>query len=140
MYGQILIEDATLVLNLLGNHDYDTSTFITNLTFDEILAYKYEVAEMDLTANVYVATCYLVKTQNAYTKNYYLYNEAGTLAYYLYAGSGAQYDIYQAFSEDQIEITVTFMLCNWNSKTEYRACIITATDGTTEILNNFNFR
>ena len=58
----------------------------------------------------------------------------------LYAGSGAQYAAFDAFSDGNTLLTVEFALCNWNQKTEYRACIVSASDGETTILNTYNFK
>ena len=137
--GQSCIDNATVVVNLMGKHDYDTSKFITNMSFDDIFAYKNNQAVGDYTTNVYVAKCYLVKKGSQYSTNYYLSNEDGSKQYYLYAGSGSQYASYDVFLESG-EITVTFMLCDWNSKSEFRACIISATDGTNTVLNSLNFK
>ncbi|MBO6261173.1 MAG: hypothetical protein J6N95_01020, partial [Bacilli bacterium] len=70
---------------------------------------------------------------------YYLSNAAHDKEFLLYAGSGTQYSAFDAFSDDR-EITVEFMLVDWNTKSEYRACIVSASDGTTTILNALNFQ
>ena len=138
--GQSCIDNATCVANLFGNHPYDKSTFITNKTFDEIVtSEKNKQATEDLTCNVYVANCHLRKSGSQYSTNYYLSNAAHDKEFLLYAGSGAQYSAFDAFSDDR-EITVEFMLVDWNTKSEYRACIVSASDGTTTILNTLNFQ
>ncbi len=138
--GQSCIDNATCVANLFGNHPYDKSTFITNKTFDEIVtSEKNKQATEDLTCNVYVAKCHLRKSGSQYSTNYYLSNAAHDKEFLLYAGSGAQYSAFDAFSDDR-EITVEFMLVDWNTKSEYRACIVSASDGTTTILNTLNFQ
>ena len=138
--GQSCIDNATCVANLFGNHPYDKSTFITNKTFDEIVtSEKYKQATEDLTCNVYVAKCHLRKSGSQHSTNYYLSNAAHDKEFLLYAGSGTQYSAFDAFSDDR-EITVEFMLVDWNSKSEYRACIVSASDGTTTILNTLNFQ
>ena len=137
--GQSCIDEATIVANLMGKHDYDKSTFITNLTFEQIFENKNKQATQDLSCNVYVASCYLRKNQSAYSTNYYLSNENHDKEFNLYASSGGQYADYDAFSDGRL-ITVEFMLCDWNTKNEYRACIISATDGETTVLNTLNFK
>lgn len=136
MVGQIHIADATVEVNLLGNHEYSTAPFITGLTFDEIKALIQDV-NTDRTTNVYVAKCYIHKIESTHSTNYYLASTSEGNDIYLYAGSGSQYSKYSAFEGK--EVTVTFAFVNWNSKTPYRACIISATDGETTILNNYNF-
>ena len=137
--GQSCVDDATLIANFMGKNDYDKSTFI-NKTFEELFEYKNLQATTDLTTNVYVTTCYLVKSVSQYSTNYYLSNQDRSKQYYLYAGSGSQYSDFEVFVTGGQEITVTFMLCDWNTKSEYRACIVSATDGTNTVLNSLNFK
>lgn len=137
--GQSCIDNAELIVNLMGKNDYSKATFITDQTFDQIFEHKNDQAKVDLTTNVYVAKCYLVKKSSQYSTNYYLSDKDGNNQFYLYAGSGNQYKDYDVFLESG-EITVTFMLCDWNSKGEFRACIISATDGTNTVLNSLNFK
>ena len=110
---------------------------IVDKTFDDLLALIQ--TNQDLTTNVYVVKCYLKKVESQYYTNFYLTDETKTKDIYLYAGSGSQYSIYNDFV-DNGEYTITFMLCNWNSKTPYRACIISVNDGKKEVINNYNFR
>ena len=137
--GQLCIDDATLVANLMGNYEFDRSTFITDMTFEEIFEYKFQQKTLDITTNVYVANCYIKKSVSTYSTNYYIGTKDQTKQFLLYSSSGSQYAIYDPFTDGR-EITLTFALCDWNSKSEFRACIITATDGETEILNNYNFK
>ena len=138
--GQNCIDEATLVANLMGTHEYSKDPFVTNKTFEEIFEYKNTVGTDDYTCTVFVAQCYLRKNAGGYSTNYYLSNADHTKEFYLYAGSGSQYAAYDAFSDGNTLLTVEFALCNWNTKSEYRACIISASDGTTTILNNYNFK
>ena len=138
--GQNCIDSATLVANLMGNHEYSKASFVTDKTFDEIFEYKNTVATDDYTCTVFVAQCYLRKNASAYSTNYYLSNADHSKEFYLYAGSGAQYAAFDGFSDGSTLLTVEFALCNWNTKSEYRACIISASDGTTSVLNTYNFK
>ena len=135
--GQICIDNASLIVNLYGDNQYDDKTFITDKSFDDILGIVPNVLD-DNTTEVYVVNCYITKTVGSYSTNYYLSDGKGNTIY-LYAGNGSQYAPYDCFV-DQGEVTVTFMLINWNSKSPYRACIITATNGTQTVLNDYNFR
>ena len=93
---------------------------------------------IDQTTNVYVCNCYINKVEGTHSTNYYLAKEKDGKDIYLYAGSGSQYSIFDELLGK--EVSVTFAFVNWNSKSPYRACIISATDGETSILNNYNFR
>lgn len=136
--GQSCVDNATLVVNLMGKNNYSTAMFI-NKSFDELFEYKNQQATTDLTTNVYVTTCYLVKKASQYSTNYYLSNKAGDKQYYLYAGSGGQYADFDAFTDDK-EYTFVFILVDWNTKNEYRACLISASDGVNTVLNSLNFK
>ena len=107
------------------------------MTYEEIYALINNLL-VDYTTNVYVATCYIKKVEGTYSTNYYLTDATSTKDIYLYAGSGSQYSVFDALLGK--ELTVTFTFVNWNSKSPYRACIVSATDGETAILNNYNFR
>ncbi len=137
MVGQIYIADASVEVNLLGDHPFDESPFITNLSFEDIKGLINDVM-VDQTTNVYQAKCYINKVEGSHSTNYYLSSTIDGKDIYLYAGSGSQYSIFDAFKDQ--EVTVAFAFVNWNSKTPYRACIIYATNGETTVLNNYNFR
>ena len=138
--GQTCIDNATLVANLMGHHDYDKSVFVKSLSFEDIINYKNTTGQTDYTTTVFVVECYLRKNASQYSTNYFLSNADHTKEYSLYAGSGAQYAAFDAFSDGNTLLTVEFALCNWNQKTEYRACIVSASDGETTILNTYNFK
>jgi hypothetical protein len=138
--GQNCIDAATLIANLMGNNDYSKAPFVTDKTFDQIFELKETVATDDYTCTVFVAQCTLRKNVGGYSTNYYLSNPDHTKEIYLYAGSGSQYGAFETFADATKLLTVEFALCNWNTKAEYRACIISASDGETTIINNYNFR
>lgn len=138
--GQNCIDAAALIANLMGNHEYSKAPFVTDKTFDQIFELKETVSTDDYTCTVFVAQCTLRKNAGGYSTNYYLSNPDHTKEIYLYAGSGSQYSAFESFADATTLLTVEFALCNWNTKSEYRACIISATDGETTIINNYNFR
>lgn len=139
--GQSCIDNAILYANLLGKHEYDTSKFVTDKTLDQIVnAYKNgQAGDVDMTTTVFVVTCQLRKNASQYSTNYYLSNAAHDKELNLYAGSGGQYADFDAFSDGR-EFTATFMLCDWNTKSEYRACLVSANDGETTVINKLNFK
>ncbi len=138
--GQNCIDAATLIANLMGNHEYSKAPFVTDKTFEQIFELKETVSTDDYTCTVFVAQCTLRKNAGGYSTNYYLSNPDHTKEIYLYAGSGSQYGAFEPFADATKLLTVEFALCNWNTKSEYRACIISASDGETTIVNNYNFR
>ena len=89
----------------------------------------------------FVAKGYLIKLESPHTTNYYIsfkseYEKDNS--FYLYAGSGSQYSAFSSFVGE--EVTLEFALCDWNSKSEYRACLISAYNDNTKVINSLNFR
>lgn len=137
--GQSCIDNAVLLINLNGDNAYDKSTFVTDKTFDEILQYSNDQATTDRSTTVFVAECKLTVVATNYYTNYYLSNADNSSKFLLYASNGAsQYKAFSGFVDKTI--TATFMLCDWNSKTYYAACLVSATDGETTVLNTYNFK
>lgn len=63
----------------------------------------------------------------------------GKYEIYLYAGSGGQYAWLDEYLEKDIKIEM--VMCNWNTKAEYRGMIISIQpEGGSKIINNLNFR
>ena len=137
--GQSCIDDATLLANFNGNHQYDESTFVTDMSIDDILKYSGDQATVDRSTTVFVAECKLTVVATNYYTNYYLSNADNSSKFLLYASSGAtQYGAFNVFVDKTI--TATFMLCDWNSKGYYAACLVSATDGETTVVNTYNFK
>ena len=136
--GQICIDEAKLELNLFGNNEYSTAPF-QEITFAELYELMAKINE-DYTTQVYVVKCHVIKYETNYYTNYELSSDAeGTNYLTLYAANKSQYAPYEVFI-GKGEVTVTVMLCNWNSKTPYKGCLISVTDGSTSVLNDYNFR
>ena len=139
--GQSCIDGATTVVNLFGEHDYSKASFVTTKSFEDILTLKGTYAIEDWSTTVFVAKAYLVKVEGTHSTNYYLcptdeYDKNN--CFYLYAGSGSQYSSFDIFLHE--EVTIEFILCDWNSKSEYRACLISVSDKTQSLVNNYNFK
>ena len=138
--SQSCIDGAILEVNLYGSNNYDTRNFITNLSFEEVYDLSSSaIHKTDLTTNVYVVECYIKKVESTYYTNFYLTNEDQSHDILLYASSGSQYSIYNEFADGRL-LTVAFAFCDWNYKSQYRGCIVSASDGTKTIVNNYNFR
>ena len=136
--GQICIDEAKLELNLFGDNDYSTTPF-KEITFNELYELMAKINE-DYTTQVYVVKCHVIKYETNYYTNYELSDDAtGTHYLTLYSANKSQYAPYEVFI-GKGEVTVTVMLCNWNSKSPYKGCLISVTDGTTSVLNDYNFR
>ena len=140
--GQSCIDNATLELNSFGNTPYSDASFIKDMSLTELLTHKNDQATVDMTAEAYVVRGHITKVASQYSTNYYVSTsdkyEAST-SFYLYAGSGAQYAAYDGFVGAG-EVTITLALCDWNTKNEYRACLICVASETSTVINGYNFK
>jgi len=130
--GQTCITGAKVLVNMYGEHAYDTSNFVTDITVKEFYELDYTV---DYTTTVFVLKCTITKGSGQWA-TYGLTDGETTIT--LYSGSTAQYD----WMKDYIgqEVTVQVAACNWNNKTYYRGCVLSIIlpDGT-QIFNDYNF-
>ena len=132
--GQICVNEATVVLNLYGAHDYSTASFDSTKTVEQL--YAFSPAE-DHSAQGYTLTARLTKAVDTYATKYHVTD--GKREIYLYAGSGKQYAWLDEYLEKDIEIEM--VMCNWNTKSYYVGMIIAIKpDGQNKIVNDLNFR
>ena len=88
--------------------------------------------------NNFVTKCKITKVSTNYYTNYYLSNDDGSSKFTLYASNGAtQYGAFDCFVDKVV--TATFLLCDWNTKSYYAACLVSATDGENTVLNTYSF-
>lgn len=133
--GQIVLSDATLVVNYYGNHEYSKESFITGKTLKDV--YDLAVQE-DHSASVYVVKGTINFVESPYYTSVNIIGEGMTKALTLYCSSGKQYNWLKELANK--EVTVEIAPCNWNGKSYYAGCIISVTDGTTTLVNNLNFQ
>ncbi len=133
--GQIVLSDATLVVNYYGNHEYSKESFITGKTLKDV--YDLAVQE-DHSASVYVVKGTINFVESQYYTSVNIIGEGMTKALTLYCSSGKQYNWLKELANK--EVTVEIAPCNWNGKSYYAGCIISVTDGTTTLVNNLNFQ
>ena len=135
--GQINIENAEILANYYGEHDYSTDSFITDKTMSEI---KAAPDTPDSTVLVYVITATVKKTSTqsgSYTNVQWFVGDI-----LLYTGNANQYSWLEAYcDEDTMEATLTveIALCDWNAK-GIKGCILAVVheDGT-KTYNTLNF-
>ncbi|GEM_PF-1101197 len=132
--GQIQLESAEVVVNYFGKHEIPSDSFITDKTCSELM----DIASAGATQQpkMYRIKCYPSLVETKYYTNFYLNPTAtATNGLLCYSSSGTQHSwLYNTFSSDK-EITVDLMLVNPNSKTNWRAMPLSATDGTTTVYN-----
>ena len=133
-YGQTCLQNAVVLVNNRGNHEYNDSYFVTDKTLADLKALD---VTTDQTTSVYVvkATINYVKTNYYTTLN--LSSSDGT-TFSLYMSGAGQYS-WMADYYGQ-EVTLEIAPCNWNDKTYYVGCVlaIVLEDGT-RIYNTSNW-
>ena len=131
--GQTAITGATVVANYYGQHDYDTSNFVTDKTVDDFYALD---ASVDYSTTVFVIKATVVFNETAYYTNCNLVDADGTKIT-LYCSSGKQYGFLKQFAGQ--EVTVEIAACNWNNKTFWAGCILSVITEDGKVINSLNF-
>lgn len=131
-YGQTCINNAEVLVNNYGNHEYATNHFVTDKTLAEII--DVDVTE-DHTTTVYVLDVTIRLDEQYYFSNIYVDADGASLI--LYCNNSGQYSWLKQYAGQTV--TVELVLCNWNCK-GYKGCVLSATleDGT-KIYNEYNF-
>lgn len=132
--GQINIYNSELLVNNYGNHEYDTSTFITGKTVNDL--YNLSINE-DHSTDVYIIEGIVKFNVSAYYTNVSITNEDGSVSLTLYSSSAAQYSFLEAFADQKV--TLEIAACNWNSKTYYATCVVSVISEGIKVVNNSNF-
>ena len=131
--GQTAITGATVIANYYGQHDYDTSNFVTDKTVDDFYALD---ASVDYSTTVFVLKATVVFNETAYYTNCNLVDADGTKIT-LYCSSGKQYGFLKQFAGQ--EITVEIAACNWNNKTFWAGCVLSVITEDGKVVNSLNF-
>ena len=131
--GQTAITGATLVANYYGQHEYDTSNFVTDKTVDDFYALD---ASVDYSTTVFVLKATVVFNETAYYTNCNLVDADGTKIT-LYCSSGKQYGFLKQFAGQ--EVTVEIAACNWNNKTFWAGCVLSVITEDGKVINSLNF-
>ena len=132
--GQTCISDATLVVNNYGEHEIPENHYVTNMSIADL--YNTDPAE-DWTTKVFVVQGIIELVETPFYTNIKITSVDGEAELNLYCSGAGQFS--QFFDLANKEVTLEIMLCNWNDKDYYRGCLVSATDGTTTIINTLNF-
>lgn len=131
-FGQTCIEDAEILVNNKGNHEYSTAKFITDKTVTDVTSFS--ILE-DHTTSVFVLTGTL-----SFPSGYgqVSITDANGTKIGFYASGSAQYSYLEDYNGQEVVLEVA--LCNWNGKTYWTGCAIAIrlADGT-KIVNTLNF-
>ena len=132
--GQINIYNAEVLVNNYGEHAYDKSTFITGETVE--FMYGLNVNE-DHSTEVYVVEAIVKFNKTAYYTSVSVTSLDGSVSLNLYSSSSSQYSFLEEFADKVV--TLEIAACNWNSKTYYAACVVSATFEGKTVVNSLNF-
>lgn len=132
-YGQTCLQNAVVLVNNRGNHEYNDSYFITDKTLADL--YALDVTK-DETTTVYVVTATINFVESAYYTKLNLTHNGTTFSLYM-SGAG-QYSWMKDYYGQ--EVTLEIAPCNWNDKTYYVGCVLSIVleDGT-KIYNTSNW-
>ena len=129
--SQTCITDAVIKANHYGNHEYDTSTFITGKTLAEFAAINYTP---DSATTVYVLKATVNKAETAFYTNYEIVS--GNTKVLLYCSSAKQYTFLDQFAGQ--EVMLELAPCNWNDK-DFKACVLAVYTDSGKVVNTLNF-
>lgn len=131
-FGQTAIDDAVLLMNYYGNHEYSTAKFVDTTAAD---FYALD-AKVDYSTTVFVFTAKInFVDEGRYTT---LNLTSGGTTVGLYMSGAEDYSWLKDFYGQEVEMEIA--ACNWNNKKYWRGCIlaIRKADGT-KVLNTANF-
>ena len=130
--GQTAITGATVIANYYGQHDYDTSHFVTDKTLADF-------RNLDVTKD-YSTTVFVVKAIVNFEETAY-YTKCnltdGTNNVTLYCSSAKQYSFLKQFAGQ--EVTLELAACNWNNKTFWAGCVLSVITEDGKVINSLNF-
>ena len=132
-FGQSNLNNATVIANYYGNHEYSTATFVTDKTLKEV----YDLDPLvDYSTTVFKLTATVLVEEAAFYSNIYLTDANGTKLR-LYCSSANQYSWLKAYAGQ--EVTVEVAACNWNDKDYYTGCALSVVTENGKIYNTLNF-
>ncbi len=133
VFGESVISNAELVLNLFGSNEYSRESFIKDKTLDEII--NLPVSE-DHTTQGYILEAKIQVVEAQFYGNIYLVSPSDDSKQIILYSSDARKEYNWLKEFDGKTIKLELMLCNWNSKDVYGACVLSATADDGRVLYN----
>lgn len=131
--GQSCLDDASVLMNYYGGHEFSRASFDTTKTLADLYAMS---AEEEHTTQFYTLTATVSYTESAYYTTVSISDGETTLS--LYCSNGSQYSWLQPFANQEVSLDVA--LVNWNDKTVYKGYVLSATSNGTTLYNTLNFQ
>ncbi len=132
--GQINIDNATILVNYYGNHEYSTSTFDNTKTLADLYAFSHLDEH---TTEVYVVDAIVDVVETPYYTSIKIKSIDGSISFNLYSSSANQYQFLKQYNGKVVSLELA--ICNWNSKDYYSGCVISATYEGVKTVNTLNF-
>ena len=133
--GQINIYNSEILVNYYGNHEYDTSNFITGKTVEDIYALDHNE---DHSNEVYLVEIMIEFVETQYYTSLKVSSPTdSSVKLTVYCSGAGQYSFLKPFSGQKVLAEVA--VCNWNSKTYYATCIMAVYTETGKVVNTLNF-
>ncbi len=126
---QTKISDATVLVNYYGEHEYATNHFVTDKDFAEFASHK--------TSDDWTTTAYILTVKLEQVSQYVYALTVGEDTVSLYNSGIKQYSWLAEFVGQEIKVEV--IDCNWNSKAEYKVCVLAVYTEDGKIVNQLNF-
>ncbi|CCV63598.1 hypothetical protein (DUF388) [Alteracholeplasma palmae J233] len=108
--GQLVIDDAVIIANKYGNHQYESDILIKNKTLSDFINLK---ATEEHTDKVYLLEAKIEYKETPFSSNYLLTEGKNSLN--IYSANGGQLSFLEPYKDQTVQ--VEFAVVNWNGKT-----------------------
>ena len=135
--GQTCIVDATIEVNLYGNHEYSTEKFVTDKSFADLRTNLNATVDYSTTVFVIEAIVNYVDTGYYTSLNLKSTDSSFTQTLTLYCSSAEQFGFLIDFAGQTV--TIELAACNWNNKTFWAFCPLAVYTEDGKVLNTLYF-
>lgn len=134
-HGQTCLNDASIVANYYGSHDYSTSNFITGKTPADFYSLD---AMQDYSTTAFILEGKVIFNDYGYYSNVQLVDSEEKTKVTIYCSKSDNY----LWLKDYANQIATFEVaaCNWNGKNFYAGCILAVYTENGKLINDVNFR
>ena len=133
--GQSNIKDAEVLVNLYGQHQYNTSSYDDTKSFADLYALDKNV---DYSTTPFIVNGILKLESTAYYTKLAFVSEDGKTTLTLYMSGAGQYSTFADYYNQVCTFEV--IPCNWNDKNFWAFCIISLVTEDGKIINDLNFK
>lgn len=132
--GQSNIKDATVLTNLYGKHEYNTSAFDSTKTFTDLYNLDKNV---DYSTTPFIVKGKLELVSTSYYTSLSFKSEDGSSKLTLYMAGSGQYSCFEEYYNQVL--TFEIIPCNWNDKGFWAFCVIAIVTEDGKVINSSNW-